>query len=69
MFSLRTVDKLSMVVYAADIPPPVEAELQQSNGGSHTNGVIAQETGEDMAGLTIEQKYELISRNLQVSTQ
>ena len=58
-----------MVVYAADIPPPVEPELQQSNGGSHTNGVIAQETGEQMAGLTIEQKYELISRNLQVSTQ
>ena len=56
-----------MVVYAADIPLPVEAELQQSNGGSQTNGVIAQETGEEMAGLTIEQKYELISRNLQVS--
>ena len=59
-----------MVVYAADIPPPVEPELQHSNGGSLTNGVIAAgETGEDMAGLTIEQKYELISRNLQVSTQ
>ena len=58
-----------MVVYAADIPLSVEPELQQSNGGSHTNSVIAEDTGEEMAGLTIGQKYELISRNLQVSTQ